>query len=73
MKLETGLLAGALCVLLGVAGSLVALSTWARSSFGPITSDNLLRLVMLSVFALILGPQIIFSSFFLSILGLRRR
>jgi len=73
IKLETGLLFGALCVLLGVAGSVVALSTWARTSFGPITSDNLLRLVMLSVFALILGPQIIFSSFFLSILGLRRR
>ena len=73
VKLETGLLVGALCVVLGVAGSVLALSTWARSSFGPITSDNLLRLVMLSVFALILGPQIIFSSFFLSILGLRRR
>ena len=73
IKLETGLLAGALCVALGVVGSLLAVSTWARSSFGPITSDNLLRLVMLSVFALILGPQIIFSSFFLSILGLRRR
>ncbi|HXJ90657.1 MAG TPA: glycosyltransferase family 2 protein [Candidatus Binatia bacterium] len=73
IKLETGLLAGALCILLGVAGSVLALSTWARSSFGPINSDNVLRLVMLSVFALILGPQIIFSSFFLSILGLRRR
>jgi hypothetical protein len=73
IKLETGLLAGALCVGLGIVGSLLAVSTWARSSFGPITSDNLLRLVMLSVFALILGPQIIFSSFFLSILGLRRR
>ena len=73
IKLETGLLFGALCVALGVAGSILALSTWARSSFGPITSDNVLRLVMLSVFALILGPQIIFSSFFLSILGLRRR
>jgi glycosyltransferase involved in cell wall biosynthesis len=73
IKLETGLLAGALCVGLGVVGSVLAVSTWARSSFGPITSDHLLRLVMLSVFALILGPQIIFSSFFLSILGLRRR
>jgi glycosyltransferase involved in cell wall biosynthesis len=73
IKLETGLLAGGLCVALGVTGSVLALSTWAQSSFGPITSDNVLRLVMLSVFALILGPQIIFSSFFLSILGLRRR
>jgi len=32
----------------------------------------MLRLVMPSVFALTLGVQIIFSSFFLSILGLRR-
>jgi len=73
IKLETGLLLGALLVALGIAGSVLALSTWMHTSFGPITSDNLLRLVMLSVFALILGPQIIFSSFFLSILGLRRR
>lgn len=73
IKLETGLLVGALFVLLGFAGSVFALSTWARSSFGPITSDNLLRIVLFSVFALILGPQVIFSSFFLSILGLRRR
>jgi hypothetical protein len=62
-----------LFVLLGISGSLFALSTWARSSFGPITSANILRVVLLSVFALVLGPQIIFSSFFLSILGLRRR
>jgi glycosyltransferase involved in cell wall biosynthesis len=73
IKLETGLIVGALFVLLGISGSLFALSTWARSSFGPITSANILRVVLLSVFALVLGPQIIFSSFFLSILGLRRR
>ena len=73
IKLETGLVVGALFVVLGVAGSIFALSTWAHSSFGPITSEDLLRIVLFSVFALILGPQIIFSSFFLSILGLRRR
>ncbi|HEV2395349.1 MAG TPA: glycosyltransferase family 2 protein [Candidatus Sulfotelmatobacter sp.] len=73
IKLETGLVLGGVCVLLGLAGSLFAVSTWARSSFGPITSANTLRVVLFSVFALILGPQIIFSSFFLSILGLRRR
>jgi glycosyltransferase involved in cell wall biosynthesis len=73
IKLETGLIVGGLFVLLGISGSLFALSTWARSSFGPITSANILRIVLLSVFALVLGPQIIFSSFFLSILGLRRR
>jgi hypothetical protein len=73
IKLETGLIVGAVFVALGIAGSIFALSTWAHSSFGPIASENLLRVVLFSVFALILGPQIIFSSFFLSILGLRRR
>jgi len=73
IKLETGLVVGAFFILAGIAGSVFALSTWARSSFGPINSQNILRIVMFSVFCLILGPQIIFSSFFLSILGLRRR
>ncbi len=73
IKLETGLIVGGLFVVVGISGSVFALSTWARSSFGPITSESILRIVLLSVFALILGPQVIFSSFFLSILGLRRR
>jgi glycosyltransferase involved in cell wall biosynthesis len=73
ITLETGLVVGAVFVVLGISGSIFALSTWARTSFGPINSENILRIVMLSVFMLTLGPQIIFSSFFLSILGLRRR
>ena len=53
---ETGMLAGGLCVLLGVCGSVLAVFTWSRAGFGAITSDNLLRLVVLSVFALICPP-----------------
>jgi glycosyltransferase involved in cell wall biosynthesis len=73
VKLETGLAAGALLVALGIAGSVFALSIWARNGFGAINPEGTLRIVMLSVFALTLGAQVIFSSFFLSILGLRRR
>ncbi len=73
VTLETGLIVGAVLIVLGIAGSLFALSSWARTSFGPMNSESLLRIVMPSVFALTLGAQIIFSSFFLSILGLRRR
>ena len=73
IKLETGLIAGAALVLCGIAGSIFALTTWAHTSFGPMNSENLLRIVLPSVFALTLGAQVIFSSFFLSILGLRRR
>ena len=73
IRLETGLIVGGLLVVVGIAGSLFALSTWARSSFGPMNSASMLRIVMPSVFALTFGAQVIFSSFFLSILGLRRR
>jgi hypothetical protein len=48
-------------------------SGWARASFGHLNADQMLRIVMPSVFALTLGVQVICDSFFLSILGLRRR
>jgi glycosyltransferase involved in cell wall biosynthesis len=73
VQLETGLILGGLLAVFGIFGSIFALSSWARSSFGPMNPVGLLRIVMPSAFALVLGGQIIFSSFFLSILGLRRR
>jgi glycosyltransferase involved in cell wall biosynthesis len=73
VTLETGLLVGGLLMLLGVGGSIFAVSGWAKQSFGALDSERTLRIVMPSVFALTMGVQITFSSFFLSILGLRRR
>lgn len=45
----------------------------ARDSFGALQPEQMLRIVMPAVFALTLGVEIVFSSFFLNILGLRRR
>jgi glycosyltransferase involved in cell wall biosynthesis len=73
VRLETGLLVGAALVLSGIGGSVFALSSWAQTSFGPLDAQAMLRIVMPSVFALTLGAQVIFSSFLLSIFGLRRR
>jgi glycosyltransferase involved in cell wall biosynthesis len=73
VTLETGLMVGGLLIVAGLGGSIFALSDWARSSFGALNPEQVLRLVMPSVFSLTLGAQIICSSFFLSILGLRRR
>jgi len=72
ITLETGLLVGGLLVFAGIGGSIVALSGWALRNFGELSPDHMLRIVMPSVFSLTLGVQIICSSFFLSILGLRR-
>jgi hypothetical protein len=73
VTLETGLVTGTLLTLLGVVGSIAAVSGWARGSFGALDPERTLRIVIPSVFALTIGVQITFSSFFLSILGLRRR
>jgi glycosyltransferase involved in cell wall biosynthesis len=73
ITLETGLVVGGLLMVLGVGGSIFAVSGWAKESFGALDPERTLRIVMPSVFALTMGVQITFSSFFLSILGLRRR
>jgi glycosyltransferase involved in cell wall biosynthesis len=73
VTLETGLIVGAVLIFLGIGGSIFAVSGWARESFGALNTERTLRIVMPSVFSLTMGVQIVFSSFFLSILGLSRR
>jgi hypothetical protein len=73
VKLETGLTVGSLLLVAGIALSLYALSSWGSHFFGPLNPSTTLRLVIPAVTLITLGLQIILSSFFLSILGLRRR
>ena len=73
VTLEAGLLLGGVLTLLGMAGSLLAVWKWAGTGFGALNAERTLRIVMPAVFALTMGVQITFSSFFLSILRLRRR
>jgi glycosyltransferase involved in cell wall biosynthesis len=73
ITLETGLATGGLLIALGIGGSILAVSGWAKDKFGALDPEHMLRVVMPAVFSLTLGVQIVCSSFFLSILGLRRR
>ena len=73
MSLEAGLVAGLLLVLLGLGGSLFAVFGWAERSFGPLNYQQSLRLVIPSVLALTVGVQIVFTSFFLSLMRMGRR
>jgi glycosyltransferase involved in cell wall biosynthesis len=73
ISLEGGLIAGGLLLLVGVAGSIYALSGWGARSFGPLDPTRTMRIVIPSITALTLGFEIILSSFFLSILGMKRR
>jgi glycosyltransferase involved in cell wall biosynthesis len=72
VTIEAGMSAGVALLLLGLAGSGYALGLWGTRSFGPLSPEITLRIVAPSVTALILGVQLIFSSFFLGVLRLRR-
>jgi hypothetical protein len=73
VTLEKGLLVGSLLTIVGLACSIYALSDWGARLFGPLDPTKTLRIVIPAVLSLILGCQIILSSFFLSILGMSRR
>jgi glycosyltransferase involved in cell wall biosynthesis len=72
LNLEVGLLAGSLLLLIGIAGSLYAFTYWGTTSFGHLEPVKTMRIVIPSVTCLALGVQVIFASFFLSVLGLKR-
>jgi len=69
-NLERGLLIGVIIFLLGFFTDLYILIKWISSQFGPL---NELRLVIFASTLMIIGAQTIFSSFFLSMLGIETR
>jgi glycosyltransferase involved in cell wall biosynthesis len=69
-RLEHGLLLGGLFALVGLAMGGVILATWISHGFGSLSDE---RLAVVAASLVIVGIQIFFSSFLLSILGLRRR
>src|SRR5262249_8368187 len=71
--LEKGLLGGALMMLIGLALLLAAVNQWRVAGFGPLRYDRTMRWVIPGVTLTALGFQTFLSSFFLSILGMRRR
>ena len=68
-RLEHGLLLGGLFMLVGVVMGGVIVATWISHGFGSLADE---QLAIVAASLLIVGIQIFFSSFLLSILGLRR-
>jgi len=69
VKLEHGLIVGAGLFLLGFAGDGFAFGSWTLHGFGELTA---VRTVFFSSLSLFVGIEIIFSSVFLSMLGISR-
>jgi len=73
VNLELGLLVGAVLFIAGLVGITYAFFRWSLQSFGPLQPTRSFRIVIPSVTSLALGSQTVLSSFFLSVLGLRRK
>jgi glycosyltransferase involved in cell wall biosynthesis len=69
-KLEHGLLIGGIFIWGGLVVGAVILGIWIDRGFGALSEE---RLAVLAATLVIVGIQIFFSSFLLSIIGLRRR
>jgi len=68
-RLEHGLLLGGAVIFAGVVIGAVIGITWIERGFGELSEE---RLAVLAATLVIIGIQVFFSSFLLSILGLRR-
>ncbi|HEY6966346.1 MAG TPA: glycosyltransferase family 2 protein [Burkholderiales bacterium] len=73
LNVEFGTIAGLLLLLAGLAGAAYALGLWRLASFGALDARATLRIVAPSATAIIVGLQLVYSSFFLGVLGLRRK
>ena len=71
--LERGLLAGSFAFLCGIGLLAWMTARWAGSGWGPLNYASTMRVVIPGFALAALGFQTILSSFFVSILGLRRR
>ena len=71
--LERGVLLGLLIFLVGLAKLIMAVLSWKTAHFGAMSYPESLRQVIPAVTMITIGVQVIFSSFFLSILGIPRK
>jgi glycosyltransferase involved in cell wall biosynthesis len=73
VTLEVGLAVGALLTTAGLVAAGFAVAGWGGKHFGQLDYSHTMRLVIPSALFLTQGAQTIFASFFMSVLGLRRR
>jgi len=71
LTLERGIAAGGGILLIGAGLMFRAVWLWGKTGFGHLSYADNLRLLIPAVTAVIIGVQIISSSFFMSVLGLK--
>lgn len=73
LNLERGLVIGGLVTVLGLGGAVASLVQWGERGFGAMMPTELMRIAIPSATALAVGVSVMFMSFFLGLLLLKRR
>jgi glycosyltransferase involved in cell wall biosynthesis len=71
--LERGLAIGGVLTVIGLAVAGHSVVMWDMRRFGQLQPETMVRIVSMAIMFTVIGVQIIFASFFLSILGLKRK
>lgn len=71
ISLETYLITGLCSVTIGLSGIVYSVIIWGSYNFGDLSTENMMRLLVPSITFLAVGLQIIFASFFKSIIDLK--
>lgn len=70
LNLEKGIFCGTFLLIIGFTGAVSSVFEWGRMHLGPLNPAVTMRGVIPSVLLMILGFQIVLSSFFFSVLGM---
>ncbi len=71
--LEKGLIAGVLLFLIGVGGAIYSILTWRATGYGPLVYADILRTVIPSAVAIIVGFEVALASFFMGVLAIAHK
>ena len=73
VTLETGLVVSGVVLVAGLALAVLSVTAWAETGYGAMDVGRTMRIVIPAALLMVLGAQGVLASFFLSVLGLKRR
>lgn len=71
LTMEKGLVIGLLCLLVGFVMTIGAFVIWGNTSFGGLDPQRTMRLAIPALVLMVVGVQMMFSSFFIGILNIK--
>lgn len=72
-SVEKGIVLGVLLFITGIVCSVLAVTVWSKFSYGELNPNRTMRLTIPAFTAIVLGTEMIFSSFFIGILKIKHK